>query len=156
MGYEVRIVESREKEIFQTLSNSVAAPNTAKILKIATFTLAGGNANAIAGYWQNPESVSIMVVSLVAKVTAAGGIGAGTLDLGTAADATTGSDNLIDGVDANAIAVYVNTVDGGGNGKGAQIMDAKDGATDYITCQILLQNEALLVGTVYVSYIPLS
>jgi hypothetical protein len=48
-----------------------------------------------------------------------------------------------------------NTVGGGTNGKGAQVLDEKGGTTSFITTQILTQNEINLIGIVYIIYILL-
>ena len=122
-------------------------------VKIVNGVLASGNADAWAFSWQNPEAVEIIVLRVLANVTTAGGTGSSVLDVGTAANATTASNNLIDGADLNADALYDNITDGGTNGKSRQRMDAKGGTTDYVTGQILVANAATLAGTYTIEYI---
>jgi len=96
MPIEVSIVKPRDKARRITLTSSEAAVDFIKAVKLATGSLAGGSANAYAFAWQNPESVSILIIAIVLKVTAAGGA-TSIIDIGSAADATTHSDNLVDG-----------------------------------------------------------
>ena len=122
-------------------------------VKVAVATLAGGAANAFAFAWQNPESVAILIQRIFVDRTAAGGTATAVLNIGTAADATTHSDNLIDGLDANATGLADNITDGGTNGKSRQKLDAKDGTTDHITGQILTEAAEALAGKVYIEYV---
>lgn len=105
--------------------------------------LVAGNANAFAFAWQNPEAQAIWAQIMV-EITMAGGTAGSVLDVGSAADATTHSDNLIDGADLNATNLLVSS---------AWVkLDANGGATDWITGQILVQNAASLAGKFYVKY----
>jgi len=157
MPIEVSLVKPRDKARKIPLTSSEAAVDFMKAVKLATGSLAGGNANAYAFAWQNPESVSILVIAAVLKVTAAGGA-TSVIDVGSAADATTHSDNLIDGgaLDGTPTFYLNNINDAGTNGKAVQILDAKGGTTDYVTGQILDANAPNLAGTYYILYIPLS
>jgi hypothetical protein len=125
-------------------------------VKVDRVSLAGGAADAFAFTWQNPESVGIIVEKVIVNVTTAGGTATAVLNVGTAADATTGSDNLIAGADANAAAAYDNITDGGTNGKTVQVMDAAGGTTDYITGQIKTEEAGDLAGYAYIFYIPVT
>ena len=120
--------------------------------RFAEGDIAGGNANAFAFNWQNPHANPIIVTRIILDITVAGGVGAGELDVGSAAGTGVPSDNLIDGCDPDAIIVYDNFGDPGANGKFKQRLDANGGATDWITCQILLQNELALDGKYYIEY----
>jgi len=122
-------------------------------VKIAVVSLAGGAANAFAFAWQNPETVAILVQRVLVDRDTAGGTATAVIDIGTAADATTGSNNLIDGLDANATGLADNISDAGSSGKARQKLDAKDGGTDYITGQILVEAAASLAGKVYIEYV---
>lgn len=122
-------------------------------VKVAVASLAGGAANAFAFAWQNPESTPIIVQRVIVDRTAAGGTATAVLDIGTAADGVTGSDNLIDGLDANATGIADNITSAGSNGKSRQRLDAKNGTTDYITGQIKTEAAASLAGKVYIEYI---
>ena len=120
---------------------------------LAEGDMAGGNANAFSFNWQNPHANPIIVTRLVLDITTPGGVGAGELDAGSAAGTGVHSDNLIDGVDPAVQTVYDNFGDPGANGKFKQRLDANGGAVAWITCQILLQNEAALAGRYYIEYI---
>jgi len=121
--------------------------------RFAEGDIAGGNANAFAFNWQNPHANPIIVTRLVLDITVAGGVAAGEIDAGTAAGTGVHSDNLIDGADPDVVTVYDNFGDPGANGKFKQRMDANGGANDWLTCQILLQNEGALDGRFYIEYI---
>lgn len=64
----------------------------------------------------NPEGVDLLITRALVDVTTAS-TGAGTFDLGIAADGTTSADNLIDGGDFNTDAVNDNIINKGSNGK---------------------------------------
>lgn len=157
-GIDVQVRDDREKPFWATLTKSVAGLENLRALKMVTGSLAAGAANAYMFAWQNPENVSIMVFRVMLRITTAGGTANSVGDVGSAATATTASDNLIDGCDLNATApvIYDNTIDQGTNGRGMQILDAKDGTTDYITGRILVANASTLVGSYYIFYVPLS
>jgi len=119
---------------------------------MAEGTLTAGAADAFAFAWQNPHAAKIIVEKLVIDVTTAGGTATAVLNVGSAANATTESDNLIDGADLNAIAVYDNIDDQGENGKSKQKIDEKDGTTDYVTGRITVEAATSLVGKYYIYY----
>ena len=131
------------------IDNDRLDPEAGKWVKVA---LEAGDANDFAFAWQNPESSKIIVDRVILDITKAGGSASAVMDVGSAASATTHSDNLIDGVDINAVATYDNIGDGGTNGKSKQKLDEKGGTTDYITGQILTANAASLEGNVYIHY----
>jgi hypothetical protein len=116
--------------------------------RAAAGNLASGNADAFSFAWKNPESVPIIVTRVVVNVTKAGGTAGSVIDVGSAADATTTSDNLIDGADLNAVAVYDNIDDQGADGESKQIIDVDE----YVTGQILTENAAALEGTFTIYY----
>jgi len=154
---EAILTRPRSKPIRVSLTSSEASPELMRAVKVATGSLAGGSANAFAFAWQNPESVQILVLAVQLKVTAAGGASS-IIDVGTAGDGTTHSDNLIDGgaLDGTPTFYLNNINDGGTNGKAMQLMDAKGGTTDYITGQILTADAPNLAGTYTIVYIPLA
>jgi len=115
-------------------------------------TLTAGVADAFAFAWQNPTDSSILVYKIFIDVTTAGGTATAVLNVGSAASATTTSDNLIDGADLNAIAVYDNIDDQGTNGESKQKLDENGGTTDWVTGQILVEAAASLVGKYYIHY----
>ncbi len=115
--------------------------------------IAGGVANAFAFNWQNPHANPIIVTRVILDITTAGGVAAGELDVGMANGTGVHGDDLIDGCDPDVVTVYDNLGDPGANGKFKTRLDANGGATDWITCQILLQNEGALEGRYYIEYI---
>jgi len=131
----------------------VTAPGLLDRVKVASGDLAAGAANAFAFAWQNPEPGKILVKRVMVDVTTAGGTATAVIDVGSAASATTHSDNLIDGADLNAIALYDNINDAGTNGKSKQKVDEKGGTTDYITGQILTEAASSLAGKYYIEYV---
>lgn len=122
-------------------------------LKIARVALAGGNANAFAFAWANPETSKIIVSKVVVDVTTKSATSGALLDVGPGATATTPSDTLIDGLDiATAVITADNITNKGDNGKSLCKLDAVGGTTAYITGQILVQNAAALAGYAYIFY----
>lgn len=141
IGPIVNIVSLNRGTIVPGESRSVSGP------------LVAGAVNAFTFAWQNPEVVAVLVTRVLVDVTTAGGTATAVLDVGSAANATTHSDNLIDGANLNAIALYDNLGDPGINGKPKQKLDANGGATDYITGQILVEAAASLAGKYYITYV---
>ncbi len=132
-----------------SVTNTYMAP---KYMKVATVALSSGSTNAYALAWQNPEDAKILVHRVMLDITTAGGGSASTIDVGTAADGTTNSDNLIDGGALSSIAVLDNIDDQGTNGESKQKMDENGGTTDYITGQILDNDASSLAGYAYIFY----
>ncbi len=106
--------------------------------------LTAGLANAFGFYWQNPHAYAIIVYEVWVDVTTAGGTATSVMDVGSAANASTHSDDLLQLIDLNAVQFYVSS--------GAVKLDANGGATDYITGQILVANASGLVGKWYIKY----
>ncbi|MBA7650975.1 hypothetical protein ES703_58790 [subsurface metagenome] len=119
----------------------------------AEVDLAGGAMGAFSFNWQNPHANPLIITRVIVDETVAGGVATALLDIGTAANTGVHSDNLIDGCDPDVVTVYDNFGDPGANGKFKQRLDANGGAVDWITCQILLQNEVALDGKFYIEYI---
>lgn len=94
-------------------------------LKKVTGALAAVDTGGGVFAWANPETSEILIEH-VALVVTTKTTDACTVDVGTtAADATTSSDNLIDGQDINAAAgTFTNAANGGTNGKLAQRLAA--------------------------------
>lgn len=116
--------------------------------RVAAVSLAAAAAaDDIVFAWENPESSSIIVYRVIADITKAGGTATALLDIGSAADAVTGSDNLIDGVDANAVATYDNfeAVTGAAG-------FVKVPAGEFVTGQAKVEKAEALEGTVYIFY----
>jgi len=119
---------------------------------IAEGALVPGNANAFAFAWQNPYPTAVLVTRVIIDVTTPGGTALSVLDVGIAADATTHSDNLVDGMDLNTAGLYDNLDNPGVNGKSKQKLAANGGANDWVTGQILVANAAALAGKYYIYY----
>lgn len=129
------------------------AASDAAGLKIARVALAGGNANAFAFAWQNPESKAIIVTRIYVDVTTKGAVAGALLDCGPAASATTHSDTLIDGLDiASATVLADNITNKGSNGLPFTKLDVAGGTTAFITGQILVKDAAALAGYAYIFY----
>lgn len=119
-----------KKGIFNTKANGVFADGTPiwadsgnnRVIPAGVFSgvLTAVTATTVGGIFQvaNPCTGAALVTSLVINRTTKS-TGAGTMDAGTAADATTGSDNLMDGIDmAAAEVLYENNFQNAGtNGK---------------------------------------
>ena len=139
-------------EVLATASELNTAAITSQYDRLAVGSLTGAAAaDDIAFIWKNPESTPIVVYRVLVDITAAGGTGGALLDIGSAADSTTGSDNLIDGVDAHAVATYCNYEDEGTSGKPKQIIPVDE----YVTGQIKVEKAEDLEGMVYIFYLKL-
>lgn len=99
--------------------------------------------------WQNPEGASIIITKVVIDVTTVAS-GAATVDVGTTAtNATTLSDNLLDGVDVHTAAGLLGVADGDGtNGKAQQ----KLASGKWVTGSKASGACAALVGFAYIHY----
>jgi hypothetical protein len=102
--------------------------------------------------WQNPEAGSILVLRVLFNLTTPSD-GACTLDIGTTpTSATTTSDNLLDGIDANAAAALFDSMnpalDAGANAN-AKIL----AAGKWITIDEKTGDATGLAGDLYVEYI---
>ncbi len=126
--------------------------------KIGTLALTGAAIHAGTGgviAWQNPEAVAILITRVILDLTTVS-TGACTLDVGvTEASATTTSDTLLDGVDANAaVAVFDSmnaALDAGANAKAQKLASGK-----WVTIDEKTGDATGLVGTLYIQYIPLA
>lgn len=99
--------------------------------------------------WQNPESGDILIKH-VAMVVTTKTTGACTVDVGaTSVNATTSSDNLIDGKDINVAAgTFTNIESAGTNGKFAQRL----ASGKWVTASKASGASAGLVGTYEIYY----
>lgn len=117
--------------------------------RIAKIPLAAADTGGGVFAWQNDEGATIIVTSVRLYVTTVA-TAAGTVDIGTTAtNATTSSDNLIDGLDVHsATGLFSNTADGGTNGKTHQTL----AAGKWITASKASGAMAGLVGFAYIRY----
>jgi hypothetical protein len=106
-------------------------------------TLVAGAMNAFTFAWQNPLAQSVTVTELMADITGVS-TGVSVMDAGSAANATTHSDDLLNDVALNAVAITVST---------ARVkLAANGGASDYITGQILnAAADDAYAGKVYIT-----
>ncbi len=137
-----------------------------KVLRVMRPGIAGGNglarkvfttavngttlhaaANGILNLFTNPEAGNILITRATLAVTTVA-TGVATVDIGTNTTTLTTSDNLIDGADVNtATGVFDNTVSGGTNGKGGQVLatgkfvtiDEKTGDTTGMVATFVLE-----------------
>ena len=136
-------------EQVKDLLSSDTAPVALKCAKVAL-----GSADTGGGVlgWQNPESSRVVVVRVGVDVTTKS-TAACTVDVGTAANATTSSDNLLDGLDVGtATGTFDNIADKGTSGKERQSLDAKGGTTDHVTASKASGAAAGLAGNAYIFY----
>jgi hypothetical protein len=118
-------------------------------VKVARVALAAADTGGGVFAWQNPEAGSVQVERVILDVTTQSS-GACTVDVGaTATNATTSSDNLIDGVSVAAAGLKDNLGDAGTNGKARQ----KLAAGKWVTASVASGASAGLVGFAYVHYI---
>lgn len=120
-------------------------------VQYAAVSLTGGAANAFCMAWLNPVSGTILIKGLAVRITTAGGTATAVLDFGTGATATTHSDNLIDGLDANAAGLADNITNKGSNGKTLGVLTTGQ----YLTGQILTEAATALVGKAVIFYVPI-
>ena len=128
-----------------SIDNSSMDPEYMKVLAVA---LTPGLVNTFAAAVENPHAADCIIHKVILDITTAGGTATAVMNVGVAANGTTGSDTLIDGADINADAIYDNITDKGSNGK----TRARWGATEFVTGQILTEAASALVGTLYIFY----
>lgn len=123
--------------------NTVASLGNTVTVRVPVAATAGANAKVAV---RNPYDAPALVEKVILNSTTASG-NTNVFDLGTAADAATSSDNLIDGASLNAVAVYDNVGSVGTNGKSVQ----KIGAGEYVTGSSTATT-ASYVGVVHVTF----
>lgn len=118
--------------------------------KIAIKALTGAALHAAVVAWQNPEAASIIITKCVVDVTTVA-TGAGKLDIGTTAtNATTASDNLIDGIDVNAATGLLGQADGDGTTNSK--LQQKLAAGKWVTFKEISGDVTGLVANAYIHY----
>jgi hypothetical protein len=121
-------------------------------LKVAKITVTGGLANVISFAWQNPESSKILILKAVLRVEEPSATATAAVNIGVAANGTTGSDTIIDGCLVTTAGLFDNVTNAGTNGLPQVVVDERGGTDDYVTCQIVTANAAALSGKVYLLY----
>jgi hypothetical protein len=138
-----------------TLTTTTGTHTTAlaagpKVVKVRA-TGAAQNAQSFA--WQNPETTKIIVSRVILHVFDNETVGVGTLmDIGVAANGTTSSDTLIDGVALTAVDIFDNITDKGTHGKTVAVVDENGGTNDFITGTVNTATGASFTGCVYIYY----
>lgn len=139
---------------FNQLGSAIGTVAFDRSVKVAILALSGAAIHAGTGgviAWQNPEAGSILVLRTLCDITTVA-TGACTLDIGvTATSATTTSDTLLDGIDANAaIALFDSmnaALDSGANAKAQSLASGK-----WITIDEKTGDATGLVGNLYIHY----
>jgi hypothetical protein len=126
--------------------------STARVEQVAVQSLTGAALNAAVVGWQNPTGSDILVTRVILNLTTVA-TAACTLDVGvTAVSATTTSDTLLDGIDANAaIGVFDSmnaALDAGANAK-AQLVSAGK----WVTFDEKTGDATGLVAKAYIFYV---
>ena len=124
-------------------------------VKVAKGSLTADVSGNMAFTWQNPESVEILIHTVIIDVTTAGGTGSSVLDVDVVANATSTADTILDGVDLNSAAVSIsnNVSDSGTSGdEKVHKADENGGTNDYVTGKILVADASALVGKYYIHY----
>jgi hypothetical protein len=101
--------------------------------------------NCMGFTWQNPEAQAIIIDECIIDITTSGGTATSVMDVGSAADAVTTSNNLLNNLDLTATTVTVSTAR-------TIKLAANGGATDWITGQIQTEIANNLVGTYTIKY----
>jgi hypothetical protein len=131
-------------------ASGVSAP-TKRVTVAVNGTTLHAAANGILNLFTNPEAGSILITRAILAVTTAA-TGAATVDIGTNSTTLTTSDNLLDGVDVNtATGVFDNTVSGGTNGKGGQVL----ATGKFVTIDEKTGDTTGMVATFVMDYIVL-
>lgn len=124
-------------------------------VKVAKGSLIADVSGNMAFAWQNPESVEILIHTVIIDVITAGGTANSVIDVDVVANATATGNTILDGVDLNsaAISISTNVSDSGTNGnEKAHKADENGGTNDYITGKILVANASSLIGKYYIYY----
>ena len=138
------LVQDSDSQAVATIGGAYKAIKVAKVAIAGVSATTGGALFA----WANPENATIIIDRLQIDITTKS-TGAAAVDFGVAADATTSSDNLIDGVDLNAaIGVFDNITDKGTNGKSRQLL----AAGKWVTGSRASGAVAGLAGYAYIFY----
>lgn len=151
MGYSNYDKIAAENGFFvgPTGSEKEVIPSSGRLPKVAKVALAAVDTAGGVFAWVNSESVSIIINKIVVDVTTKA-TSACTVDIGTTAtNATTSSDNLIDGLDVGTAAgTFDNITDKGTNGKSRQ----KLASGKWVTASVASGASAGIVGYAYIEY----
>lgn len=109
-----------------------------------TYTVAVSKTSGIIGSILNPFGKAAIIHQATIDVTTPSS-GASTMDLGVAADAVTGADNLIDGASGASAAALNSVKNAGSNGTSVR----KWGATQYVNLNVASGDVNGIALTVY-------
>jgi hypothetical protein len=126
---------------------TVGSPVNQSIVAVQAIT--GNSIHAAVTAWQNPEAVSIIIHRVIADITTPA-TAAASLDIGTTAtNATTASDNLIDGIDIHTAGGLFSTADGDATNAKAQ---QKLASGKWVTLKEISGDASGAVGRLYIHY----
>lgn len=129
------------------------AGNGSAPVYVVTLDITGGASDAnVFESLANPAGVNLIVhrAYLITSVVATA---AATLDIGIhASSASTGADNLLDGIDVNAATGTFDSADGTDNGSNGVAKPQAWAAAGYINVEEKTGNVNGLVGKLYVEY----
>jgi hypothetical protein len=157
-GTDASIIRGELVKVATELGTLATADTTsdtafANGVRVAKVRAAGAAQNAQSFAWQNPESTKIIIFKAILHVFDAEDVGVGTLmDIGVAANGTTSSDTLLDGVAITATGLFDNITNKGTSGKPQVIVDEKNGTNDYVTGTVNTATGASFTGCVYLFY----
>ena len=136
-------------EVLASASNLNNAGSYSRNQKVYVGTLAAvAAADGIVFSWENEEGAAVIVTRVLVHVTTAGGTATATLDVGSAADATTGNNNLLTGADINTTAAY-DSMDLANEGV-ATFKVVPDG--EFVNGQAKTEKAEALEGKYYIFY----
>ena len=99
--------------------------------------------------WENPIDADLIIKRVMIHITEESD-NASTIDVGTAADATTSSDNLLDGLDTGAAeGIFDNIDDQGTNGESVQVLEEGE----FITATQASGDVSDLEGVAYIEFV---
>jgi hypothetical protein len=134
----------------RSAAGNVGAPLKRVVITVPSGATIHAAASGIVNLFVNPEAGSILITRAVLVVTTPSS-GACTVDIGTNTTTLTTSDNLIDGLSVAAAGAFDNTVSGGTNGKGGQVL----ATGKFVTLDEASGDATGLVATFILEYIVL-
>lgn len=143
LAAELAAIAAELAGITAELAGITAALGGSAVVKVP---LTGGDLNAFAFAWENPEPTPIVVTKVIMDISKPGGTADAVIDVGAAPTATDTAEDLIKDADANATAVYASTV--------VAKLTKNGGALSFITGKILAAKAEALEGTVLIYYTP--
>ena len=148
---ELAVIKT-ETDSLDTLTSNLLAVFVAGP-KVAKIRCPGAAQNSQSFSWQNPETSKILIYKAILHVFDNETVGVGTLmDIGVAANGTTSSDTIMDGVALTSTGLFDNITNKGTNGLPQVIVDELGGSNDYVTGTINTATGASFTGCLYIFY----